>query len=594
MKDGHPVPKQLLQCSQRVKESIANLDKELKCFSEDLSSQNKKPASLSHYNILGENGMLSIRTCKSTEDRLPPIDGTSGVHTVDVFCPKTPQRLYFTPVDNSVVVDSDDSTSSSSSSSDGFLPDPSNASTTTSTTRSSNRNKPVTVVSVPDPDQDSTDHKGVTVVIIPDLSGQSESLQNIENQKVTLQTDTLLNESSNTNSSCSPLTSKESNQQKPLKDFSLKVVKLPQSMLGGSNLSTSLQNSPTEAKIADDEETNGNSVLLSFQINHTEAASTHHSAKLQEDADSGTEIDFVVQAKPVFSTEDVEIDPLCNEDVQDSVPVTTSDDRNASPNNSDCNSALLIHVSSAEDHCKPPSTTSHKEDSKELKDSSSGNNSKSTSSVSQSQSKKTRRKEFKSQTFVASSCSEQEDTLTVSQSQSKKYRRKEFKSQNFVTSSCSEQEDTLTVSQSQSKKYRRKEFKSQNFVTSSCSEQEDTLTNAEIHSSQQDNNISTVSHQKAVSTKLADCGEENGAISSKKVESKTQESGTLELSPSPKSLPADDDLNHSSPLFKRKLFSSDKENSNKQSTNVSKKSSSKPKLRSKGMCVADSIMYSWM
>ena len=564
MKDGHPVPKQLLQCSQRVKESIANLDKELKCFSEDLSSQNKKPASLSHYNILGENGMLSIRTCKSTEDRLPPIDGTSGVHTVDVFCPKTPQRLYFTPVDNSVVVDSDDSTSSSSSSSDGFLPDPSNASTTTSTTRSRNRNKPVTVVSVPDPDpdQDSTDHKGVTVVIIPDLSGQSESLQNIENQKVTLQTDTLLNESSNTNSSCSPLTSKESNQQKPLKDFSLKVVKLPQSMLGGSNLSTSLQNSPTEAKIADDEETKGNSVLLSFQINHTEAASTHHSAKLQEDADSGTEIDFVVQAKPVFSTEDVEIDPLCNEDVQDSASVTTNDDRNASPNNSDCNSALLIHVSSAEDHCKPPSTTSHKEGSKELKDSSSGNNSKSTSSVSQSQSKKTR--------------------------------RKKFKSQNFVTSSCSEQEDTLTVSQSQSKKYRRKEFKSQNFVTSSCSEQEDTLTNAEIHSSQQDNNISTVSHQKAVSTKLADCGEENGAISSKKLESKTQESGTLELSPSPKSLPADDDLNHSSPLFKRKLFSSDKENSNKQSTNVSKKSSSKPKLRSKGMCVADSIMYSCM
>ena len=522
----------MLQCSQRVKESIANFDKELKYFSGDSSSQNKKPASLSYYNNLGENGMLSIRTCKSTEDRLPPIDGILGVHTVDVFCPKTPQRLYFTPepVDNSVVADSDDSTSASSSSSEGFLPNLTNTSATT-VIRSSSRNKPVTVVGVPDPaDLDSTDHKGVTVVIIPDLNSQNESIQSNESQTVTPQTDTMLNGSLNANSrSCSPLTIKESNQQKPLKDFSLKVVKLPQSMLGGSYLSTSLQNSPTEAKVVNDEEKKVSPVQ---QIDHTEVASAHHSTSPQRDAttDCTTETDSLQKGNTMFLTEDVEtdpvsnrdvqdrIDPLCNGDVQDNVSVTTNDDCNASPYNSDSHAAVSTHFHSTEDQCKS-STNSDKEDPKELKDPSCRNNCKPSSSNLQSKPKKTKHKTFKSKEFVLSSCSEQEDTPAETHKDSK-------------------QADT------------------------------------------------TPHYPKAVSTKLTDCGEENHAIALKQMEFKIQNSQTLQLSPSPKSLPVDDDLNHSSPFFKRKLFSSDKENSNNQNSNINKKSSNKPKLRSKGIfCV---------
>jgi len=495
-----------------------------------LPSQNKKPTGLSHYNNLGENGMLSIRTCKSTEDRIPSIGGTSEVHTVDVFCPKTPQRLYFTPepVDNSVVVDSDDSTSASSSSSEGFLPNLTNTSATT-VIRSSSRNKPVTVVGVPDPaNHDSTDHKGVTVVIIPDLNNQHESIQSIENQTVTPQMDAMLNGSLNANSrSCSPLTIKESNQQKPLKDFSLKVVKLPQSMLGGSYLSTSLQNSPTEAKFVNDEEKKESPVQ---QIDHTEATSVHHNAKPQQDAttDSTTETDSLQNSNTMFSTEDVEtdpvsnkdvqdrVDPLCNEDVQDNSSVTTNDDCNASPYNSDSHVAVSTHFHSTEDQCKP-STNSDKEDPKEPEDSSCSNNCKPTSS---------------------------------------------------------------SALQSKPNKTKHKTYKSMEFITSSFSEQEDTFTNTETHKD------SKQAHPTSVSTKSTDCGEEYNAIGLKQMEFQVQESQTLQLSPSPRSLPVDDDLNHSSPLFKRKLFSSDKENSINQNSHIDKKSSNKPKLRSKGiLCV---------
>jgi len=560
-KDVHRVPKQLLQCSQRVKESIANFDKELKCFTED-SSHNKKPTGLSHYKTLGENGMLSIRTCKSIEDRLPPIDGTSGVHTVDVFCPKTPQRLYFTPVDNSAIVDSDDSTSVSSSSSEGFLPN----SSTTASTRSSSRNKPVAVVGVHNPaDQASINHKEITVVIIPNLNSQNESLQSIENQSlqsienqmVSPQTNSTLTGSLDANSrSCSPLTIKESNQQKPLKDFSLRVVKLPQSMLGGSYLNTSLQNSPTEAKIVNDEGMKEGLAQLSFQMDHAEANLAHHSAKPQKDANSNsrTETDSMQNSSTIFSTEDVEIDPVSSkdvqdtndplcEDVQDNASVTTDDNCNALPNDPDssvtaednCNALpndfdshgpKPIHFRSIEEQCKP-SSDSHKEDSTELKDSFNGNNI--SSSVPQNKPKSTKHKTYKSEEFVASSCSEPEDTPTNVET--------------HKDNKCA-------------------------FISS---------TTSQIH------------HRKVVSTKLADYEEENNAVDLKQTEFKTKESQTLQLSPSPKSLPIDDDLNHNSPLPKRKLFSSDKENSGNQNSNVNKKSSNKPKLRSKGIQIVHAV-----
>ena len=539
-KDVRPVSKQVLQCSQRVKESINNLDKQLKGFSEDLPSRTKQPASLSHYNMFGENGMLSMRTCKSTEDRLPPVDGGSGVHRVDIFCPKTPQKLYFTPVENPVVLDSDDSTSASTSSSDGFLP---NSSTTTGTIRSSSRNKPVTIVSPHSAEQDSTNDKLVTVVILPDLIDQNEPLQNIENPKVA---DTVLNESSNaTSRSCSPLTIKDPSQHKPLNNFSLKVVKLSQSMLGGSNVTNIHQNSSADANdkekkenssvdandkenssadasgkdrkensladandeeenSANDEEKKASPAKILFEVDHTaEAAAAHHCTNSLRNTTSSSRTDVV----NAITTGNAEID------MQNSDSVATMSDCNGSPSILDSRIVVPAHVRSSQGQDKPTSTNSHVTSSNGLKD------------------------------FDSKSC-------------------------NKSSSSSVNQKST-----------KHKEFKSQEFITSSSSEQEHTPTNVKSH--EVNCGTGAVSEQKAVNSKLGNSGKESNAFSPKSVENKGPDS---HLSSIAKIL---SDENHSSPLLKRRLYLSDKENSNDQRTGVNDKSNSKPKLRNKGIYMYD-------
>ena len=148
-----------------------------------------------------EEGILAIRTCKSREDRLPPIDTVPNIHVVDILNPKTPQKLYYTNVfDNSYVNSEHDACStdsSSSSSSEGFVPPNHSA---------SKNSLPLSHL---------VDHQYTKSV-------------NVE-YEIVKPSDTMRSRS------CSPPVVKVSGQQqRPLKEFSVKVVKLPQSVITSS------------------------------------------------------------------------------------------------------------------------------------------------------------------------------------------------------------------------------------------------------------------------------------------------------------------------------------------------------------------------
>lgn len=195
------IPKELHHSIQHVRTSLNTLSQEI-----ELYVNSKKDLKINSQDICDgsgdEEGILAIRTCKSREDRLPPIDTASTVHVVDILNPKTPQKLYYRGTNYVFGVNSEQDTcstdSSSSSSSEGFVPPNQSA---------SKSSLPLTHL---------VDHQYTRSV-------------NVEHEAVK-PSDTVRSKS------CSPPVVKVSGQQqRPLKEFSVKVFKLPQSVITSRN-----------------------------------------------------------------------------------------------------------------------------------------------------------------------------------------------------------------------------------------------------------------------------------------------------------------------------------------------------------------------
>ena len=185
------IPKQLHHSIQHVRTSLNNLNQEMDLYIN--SQKDLKIGSEDMCDASGdEEGILAIRTCKSREDKLPPIDTLSNVHIVDIFDPKTPQKLYYVNIFNS---DHDSCDSSSNSSSEGYLPSKQS------------------------------------------VSKKALALTHLVDHQYTKSENTTINPSVTMRSrSCSPSSVKVAGQQqRPLKDFSVKVTKLPQSLIASRN-----------------------------------------------------------------------------------------------------------------------------------------------------------------------------------------------------------------------------------------------------------------------------------------------------------------------------------------------------------------------
>ena len=192
------IPKELQHSIQHVRASLNSLNREM-----ELYVNSKKDLKINSQDVCDESGdeegILAFRTCKSREDRLPPIDTASNVHVVDILNPKTPQKLYYT---NNSNVNSEQDTystdSSSSSSSEGFVPPNQSA---------SKNSLPLTHL---------VDHQYTRSV-------------NVEYEAVK-PSDIVRSKSSSP-----PVVKVSGQQQRPLKPFSVKVVKLPQSVITSRN-----------------------------------------------------------------------------------------------------------------------------------------------------------------------------------------------------------------------------------------------------------------------------------------------------------------------------------------------------------------------
>lgn len=191
------IPKELHHSIQHVRTSLSNLNQELELYvtsKEDLHNNNEDICDASG----DEEGILAIRTCKSQEDRFPPIGNVPDIHVVNILNPKTPQKLYYTFDYSCVNTEHDTTDSSSTSSSEGFVP-PSQST--------------------------STKHSAV----IPVANHQDTDNLSVESKTV---------KSSGTvrSRSCSPQPTKVLvQQQKPLKELSVNVVKLPHSVIASRN-----------------------------------------------------------------------------------------------------------------------------------------------------------------------------------------------------------------------------------------------------------------------------------------------------------------------------------------------------------------------
>ena len=117
------IPKELHHSIQHVRTSLYNFNRELELYvnsKEDTQNNADDICDMSG----DEEGILAIRTCKSHEDRLPPIGTVPDIHVVNILNPKTPQKLYYTSQFNYAYVNGEHDTtdSSSTSSSEGFVP----------------------------------------------------------------------------------------------------------------------------------------------------------------------------------------------------------------------------------------------------------------------------------------------------------------------------------------------------------------------------------------------------------------------------------------------------------------------------------------
>jgi len=184
------IPKELHHSVQCVRTSLYDLNRELELYVNSKEEIQNRDEDL--YDASGDDeGILAVRTCKSPS-KLPCIGTFSNVHVVDIANPKTPQNLYYTFVNNSEY----DTTDSATSSSEGFLPPKQSTST--------------------------------KYLALTPLSDQDTK---VENKSVIP-----VKESSTVRSrSSSPQATKVSGQQqKPLKEFSVKVIKLPPSVITSS------------------------------------------------------------------------------------------------------------------------------------------------------------------------------------------------------------------------------------------------------------------------------------------------------------------------------------------------------------------------
>ena len=254
------IPKQLHHSIQHVRTSLNNLNQEIELY---INSQ--KDLKISSEDICDasgdEEGILAVRTCKSREDKLPPIDTSSNVHIVDIFDPKTPQKLYYVNMFNS---EHDSSDSSSNSSSEGYLPSKQSVSTKS-------------LVST-----HLVDHQ------------YTKSEDKILKLSVTMRS-----------RSCSPPSIKVAGQQqRPLKDFSVKVTKLPQSFIASRN--TNILDS-----VHSSDETNESYVDSNlFSIEGTEKAETSRVASDALNQKHKEQSSKLTATNELLCEENIEIDTL--------------------------------------------------------------------------------------------------------------------------------------------------------------------------------------------------------------------------------------------------------------------------------------------
>ena len=218
------IPKELHHSIQHVRTSLSSLNQEI-----ELYVNSKKDLKINSQDVCDgsgdEEGILAIRTCKSREDRLPPIDTATDVHVVDILNPKTPQKLYYTNVfDNSNVNSEQDicnTDSSSSSSSEGFVPP----------NQSESKNSlPLTHL---------VDHQYTRSVNVEHEAVKPSDTDHQYTRSVNVEYEAVKPSDTVRSKSCSPPVVKVSGQQqRSLKEFSVKVVKLPQSVITSRNTNT--------------------------------------------------------------------------------------------------------------------------------------------------------------------------------------------------------------------------------------------------------------------------------------------------------------------------------------------------------------------
>lgn len=433
VKDSHQVqsiPKELHQSIQHVRISINNLKQQLELYvdsKEDLQHNGEYSCDASG----DEEGILAFRTCKSREDKMPPIDSVSNVHVVDIFNPKTPQRLYYTSFDYSNVNNDHDTTdSSSSSSSEGFVPPKQSASAKSSAVKSS--------------------------AVTP-----------LSNHQDTLNVDNKMADSSGTvrSRSCSPHGIKVSGQQqRPLKDFSVDVIKLPIDVVTSSrntNVTDSVQHG----------------ILSSDEASQIHTAGTLTGEDMESSMSSGdtecAESNIQSQSNAIITEQSTEPttgnDLLCEENIEVGVVSCTQADNNTSKDNLDDMKDDLDYYSlsvDCDDHLQEVAEMAVDTTSPTLQNDTKGKSNIATSLSSSSHGdddelsfkrSKSSRENLSSKLASSHVATELEETLTGT-ARSKKH-VKNFKSEEYVMSSCSENE-AESHSKSSMPKTKSKQYKS--------------------------------------------------------------------------------------------------------------------------------------
>ena len=395
------IPKELHHCIQHVRTSLNNLSQEIELHvnsKKDLKINNEGTCDASG----GEDGLLAIRTCKSREDKLPPI-GTD-IHVVDILNPKTPQKLYYVNMfnDSQVSSEHDSTDSSSSSSSEGFLPPNQSAST--------------------QPLRHLVDHHYTKNV-------------NVQNE-IDEPLDTVRSRS------CSPPVVKVSGQQqRPLKEFSVKVIKLPQSIITSSR-NTSVHTSEHTNEIHED----GN--LIS-----NERGESNRTTSNVENEISIVEPTTATSRNELLCEESIEFGAVSCTEANNGISEIVQDDLDQST--VDCNDHLQdvveaadngnskeMHMASSERNCEAVSLPGSKnEDDDEL-------------AHKESKEKVQTDSDTECEGNVESDKPDQPITVTISNKDNIKKHSKKIKSEKYVVSS-SENETNVDTEKSTGKRSKR-------------------------------------------------------------------------------------------------------------------------------------------